>query len=183
MDIRTQENLIEAYLFERHIDADRIGNIKSALAGQDGVQFVAQFVGAFNLFARVVAADLGELQGRIAGQYYDVGVRSEWSLNLTGARPKAPKRHSPYICALVCCRTSVDPFGLLGTLDKLFDAERGYGAAVVNAPDFDVLVDLGADTIEEVVDLVVRLREVKGIGRTSTAFADLDNNAIRPEAT
>ena len=183
MQIRTQEGLIEAYVFERHVDTGGMEGIKSGLAGAPGVQFVAQFVGAFNLFARVVADDLGQLQGRIAGEYFDVGVRSDWSLNLTGARPKAPKRHSPDICAMICCRTTADPFGLLDTLDELFDEDGDYGAAVVNSPDFDVLVDLGAETIEAVVDRVVQLRKVPGIGRTATAFADLHNNALRVTAT
>jgi hypothetical protein len=181
VEIRTQEGLVEAYVFERHVDSGGMQGVKGGLASAPGVQFVAQFVGAFNLFARVVADDLGQLQSRIAGEYFDVGVRSDWSLNLTGARPNAPKRHSPDICAMVCCQTTVDPFGLLETLDELFDED--YGAAVVNSPDFDVLVDLGAETIEAVVDRVLQLRKVPGIGRTATAFADLRDNALRVTAT
>jgi hypothetical protein len=181
VDIRTDEGLIEAYVFERNIESGGIEGIKSGLASAPGVRFVGQFVGAFNLFARVVAADLGELQRRISGEYFDAGVHSDWSLNLTGPRLAAPKRHSPDICAMVCARTSVDPFGLLDDIDELFADVGDYGAAVVNAPDFDVLVDLGAATIEEVVDRVVQLRKVRGIKRTATAFADL-TNAIRVAA-
>jgi hypothetical protein len=178
MNIRTDpDNLIEGYIFERHVASAGITTIKAALAAQPGVAFVGQFVGAFTLFARVVANDLGELQGRID---WRAGIRSDVSLNLTGQRPAAPKRQSPDICALVCCQTTVDPFGLLTRLDEAFLSEGAYGAAVVNAPDFDVLVDLGADTIEEVLDRVVRLREFDEIRRTATAFADLGNgNAIR----
>jgi hypothetical protein len=183
VEIRTEEGLIEAYVFERHV-ADSVAELgieglKTALAAAPGVRFVAQFVGAFNLFARVVAQDLGQLQRRIAGEYYEAGVRSDWSLNLTGPRPSAPKRHSPDVCALVCCQTTVDPFGVLDVLDQMFDGAGDYGAAVVNAPDFDVLVDLGAPTIEDVLERVLQLRAVPGIGRTATAFADLERNAIR----
>jgi hypothetical protein len=81
----------------------------------------------------------------------------------------------------VCAQTTVDPFGLLDALDAQFGhLDEAYGAAVVTSRDFDVLVDLGADTIEDVIDLVRQLREVPGIGRTSTSLADLTENAIRP---
>ena len=176
--IRTEEGYIEAYIFERHIEEGGIGAIKRALAGAPGVRFVGQFVGAFNLFARVVASDLGELQRRIAGEYWEAGIRSDFSINLTGSLPNAPKRQSPDICALVCAQT-VAPFGLLETLNEDF-LSPGDGIAVVTAPDFDLLIDLGADTIEDVIDRVKGLRKVPGIGRTSTAVADLIDNAIRP---
>ena len=183
MDIRTVDDEIEAYVFERHIETAGVYGIKEGLGGAPGVRFVGQFVGAFNLFARVVANDLGELQARIAGEYFDAGVHSDWSVNLTGKRIAAPKRQSPDICALVKVRTKVDPFGLLDVLDERFLGEGAYGAAVVTAPDFDLLVDLGADTIEDVLDRVLALRALPGIGRTSTALADLANNAIRPSAS
>jgi hypothetical protein len=50
---------------------------------------------------------------------------------------------------------------------------------VINDQDFDLLVDVGGDTIEHALDRVVALRAFHGIGRTSTAFADLAE-AIRP---
>lgn len=182
MAIRTENGEVEAYLFERHIDVGGIAKIKSALSGAQGVAFVAQFVGAFNLFARVVADDLGQLQERIAVDYYKAGVRSDWSVNLTGDRLMAPKRHSPDICALVCAKTTVDPFELLATLDDRFGREGGYGAAVVTSSGFDLLVDLGAETIEAAIDRVRDLRKVSGIGRTSTALADLRDNALPPRS-
>jgi hypothetical protein len=181
MDIRTMDGEIEAYIFERHIGAGGIDGIKAGLASAPGVRFVGQFVGAFNLFARVVASDLDELQRRIAGEYWEAGIHSDFSVNLTGARPAAPKRHSPNICALVCAQATTDPFELLDILDETFlEANPTYGAAAVTAADFDLLIDLGADTVEEVIELVKDLRSVPGIGRTSTALADLADNAIRP---
>jgi hypothetical protein len=182
MDIRTAEGEIEAYVFERHIEASGIDGLKSSFATAPGVRFVGQFVGAFNLFARVVAADMGELQRRIAGEYWEAGIHSDFSVNLTGNRPAAPKRGSPPICALVCVKVKADPFDVLERLDEEFLSAGAYGAAVVTAADFDVLVDLGADTVEDVIDRVLQLRGLPGIGRTSTALADLTDNEIRPES-
>lgn len=182
VEIRTEEGLLEAYVFERHLDGQGIGELKEAFAATPGVRFVGQFVGAFSLFGRVVAEDLGELQRRIAGEYRDAGIHSDWSLNLTGSREAAPKRFSPDICALVCARATEDPYVVIHAIDERFDG-TSYGAAVVTARDFDLLVDLGADSVEEVVDRVRELRAIAGIGRTSTALADLAGNAIRPQAS
>jgi hypothetical protein len=188
---RTEDDLYEAYIFERHVAPAGISAVKKFLAMQPGVEFVAQFVGAFNLFARVVAPDLGTLQQRIAEDYFEAGIRSDFSLNLTGPKPTAPKRGSPPICALVCCSVDVpDAITFDAQLEDKFNdflaANRDqfpkgtYASAVINHPDFDVLVDLGEDSIEKVLDLVLQLRTFLGDGaRTATAFADLTNNEIR----
>lgn len=181
MDIRTVDGEIEAYIFERHVGEAGFEGIRSGLAEAPGVRFVGQFVGAFNLFARVVASDLGELQRRIAGEYWAAGIRSDFSINLTGARPNAPKRHSPDICALVCAQVTAHPFDVLSAIDEAFADVIPYGAALVTAADFDLLVDIGGETIEDVVERVFELRGLPGIGRTSTALADLADNALRPE--
>ena len=178
MEIRTAEGLIEAYVFEEHIEGGRIGYIKETFSRAPGVQFVGQFVGSFGLFARVVAHDLAELQSRIENEYWEAGVHSKWSLNLTAYSTLAPKRGSPPICALVRARATDDPFEVRDALDDGFLLE-GEGAAVINDQDFDLLVDVGGDTIEHALDRVVAVRAFPGIGRTSTAFADL-SDAIRP---
>ena len=179
----TAEGLLEAYVFEEHIEGGPIDEIKAAFARKPGVRFVGQFVGSFSLFGRVVAADLPELQKRIKKDYWEAGIHSDWSLNLTASSAAAPKRASPDICALVCARAEGDPFEIWGRLNAAFlriDPDDGEGAAVVNARDFDLLVDLGSDTIDGVIERVKELRAFDGIGRTSTAVANLAGNAIRP---
>ena len=182
MDIRTAEGELEAYVFEREVDGG-IDLRKGAFADAPGVRFVGQFVGAFTLFGRVVAPELRELQSRIKNEYWNAGIRSQWSLNLTGGRADVPKRASPDICAIVRVRSLGDPFEVIGALDERFLDEGAYGAAVVTADDFDLLVDLGGRTVEDVVDRVLALRAVPGVGRTATAIADLADNAIRPSAS
>jgi hypothetical protein len=180
--IRTAEGKIEAYVFERHVEGKSVAELRSDLASQPGVAFVAQFVGAFQLFARVLVEDLQELQLRIDGDYRDAGVHSDWSTNLTGSRVLAPKRASPDICALVCAQADGNPFEIINGIDAEFaddDGDVSYGAAVVTAVDFDLLVDLGASSLEDVIQRVKRLRNVDGIGRTATSLADLASNAIR----
>ncbi|MEP6759667.1 MAG: hypothetical protein ABJB55_10770 [Actinomycetota bacterium] len=182
MGIWTKEGLLEAYVFESHIDAERAGATKQRFADAPGVRFVGQFVGHFTLFGRVVAESLGQLQERIEGDYWESGIHSAWSLNLTASSAAAPKRGSPDFCALVCARAGGDPFEIRDMLDDGFLRE-GEGAAVVNARDFDLLVDLGADSVDGLLERVLALRDVSGIGRTATSFADLADNAIRPSAS
>jgi hypothetical protein len=182
MNIRTAEGNLEAYVFATASDGSKNGFVKESFASKPGVAFVGQFVGAFSLFGRVLASDLSELQTRIDDDYWDAGIRSHWSLNLTGDRIEAPKRASPDICALVRVRARDDPFDVIGRLDEQFSGSA-YGAAVVTGSDYDMLVDLGADTVEDALDRVLQLRAIPGVGRTATALADLANNAIRPESS
>jgi hypothetical protein len=182
MGIWTEEGLLEAYVFESRVNTARISENKDSFARAPGVRFVGQFVGHFSLFARVVAESLAQLQERIDGDYWDAGIQSNWSLNLTASSAAAPKRGSPDFCALVCARAAGDPFEIRDMLDEGF-LNEGEGAAVLNAHDFDLLVDLGADSLDGLLERVLALRDVDGIGRTATAFADLADNAIRPSSS
>ena len=176
----TDRDRLEAYVFERVASTERIADLTAELAGKPDVEFTAQFVGHFSVFARVTAASLKELQNRIDGSYREAGLRSDWSLNLTASSAAAPKRGSPDYCALVCVRTQADPFGVQEALeDNFLDLGAGEGAAVINHDDFDVLVDLGADDYVALVDRVKALRGQPDIGRTATSFAYLPGNAYR----
>jgi hypothetical protein len=185
MDIRrTEDGKLEAYVFVRHPEGSGIGAVKESFGNAPGVAFVAQFVGAFCLFGRVVADQFTELQGRIDTEYWGAGVRSDWSLNLTADREARPKRGSPDFCAMVRAEADGNPFEIIKDLDGQFLdqlPDGAYGAAVVTGDGYDLLVDLGADTPEGAVALVMQLRAIPGIARTATAIADLSNgNAIRP---
>jgi hypothetical protein len=186
MEIRRQEDgNLESYVFVQHPDGEGIGAVKQAFSEAPGVDFVAQFVGAFTLFGKVLASELGELQTRIDTEYWGRGIRSDWSLNLTTDRTARPKRGSPDFCAMVRAQAEGNPFQVIVGLDDEFLGkvpDLAYGAAVVTGHDYDLLVDLGADTVEEVIQMVIQMRKVPGIGRTATALADLSNgNAIRPQ--
>ena len=153
--------------------------------GGHGVKFVAQFVGSFTEYTRLELPALDDAQRLIAGPLWDAGVRSHASTELKFGI-MGPKRGSPPYCALVRLRAGKDPFELLDDLDAKFgpllDTETyWYGAAVVTG-DFDLLVDLGRQSLEELEDSVIGdLRSVPGIASTETSFAYLPGNAIRNE--
>ena len=181
MDIRTVDGDIEAYIFERHIEVGGFDGIKIGIGRGAWGSVRGAVRGCVQSVRPRGGERSGELQRRIAGEYWEAGIRSDFSINLTGARPNAPKRHSPDICALVCAQATADPFDVLSAIDEAFFDVIPYGAALVTAADFDLLIDIGGETIEDVVERVFELRGLPGIGRTSTALADLADNAIRPE--
>jgi hypothetical protein len=143
--------------------------------------FVGQFVGSYAAFARLEVSSFEELQGLIAGDLWEAGVRSEWSTNVASSRLALPKRGSPDYCALVRIRTQ-NPFSLLESLDNKFEELIGddywYGAAVVNGK-YDLLVDLGRPSFEELKSaLVDDLRGVDGVASSEASFAYLPGNAL-----
>ncbi len=173
MDIRNTDNEIEAYLFQHHVGDPGINAVRDSLVDMPGVRFVGQFIGAFSLFARVVSPELGELQRRIGDDYARAGVGSTWSVNLTAKSAAAPKRGSPDMCALVLARIKGDPFAFRDMLDEDFLDTDHEGAAVITALDWELLVDLGGDTVEDVLERVAAFRALHGVKRTATAIADI----------
>jgi hypothetical protein len=177
VDIRNKDHEIEAYLFQHHVGDPGINAVRDSLVEMQGVRFVGQFIGAFSLFARVVSPELGELQRRIGDDYARAGVGSTWSVNLTAKSAAAPKRGSPDMCALVLARIKGDPFEFREMLDADFldigDEVPHEGAAVITALDWELLVDLGGDTVEDVLERVAAFRALPGVKRTATAIADI----------
>jgi hypothetical protein len=154
------------------------------LFGNESVQFAGRFVGSFVGFGRVVAPDLETLQSWIDGQYWDAGVRSDWSVVVKPSSLSIPKRRSPDYCAMIRVRVAhdVDPEELLDRLDEHYHdtwEAMGYGAAVVSGGSFDLLVELGADSLPELWSRVRELRGQAGVARTATAVAFLPNNGLR----
>jgi hypothetical protein len=151
----------------------------------DPVKFTAQFLGSFNVYTRLETPLLADAQSFIAGPLWEVGIRSQASTELQVSRILGPKRASPDYCALVRVQAAGDPVALLNALDDTFEGKvdpdtYGYGAAVVSGRGFDLLVDLGRPSFEELkVAILEDLRGVDGIAGTDSSFAFLPGNAIR----
>jgi hypothetical protein len=184
------EQPLESYVFMSDLDVGtNPRQVKEAFATRRGVRFVAEFVGSFKIFGAVETATLEDLQNLIAGEYWETGLRSDWSTLVKASELMTPKRGSPDYCAIVRAQPTDDAIEVLGRLDDRFrerfeaDPAHGhfvYGAAVVTG-SWDLLIDLGADSRSEVMGLVLDdVRQVSGIGRTQTSLAYLPGNAIRP---
>jgi hypothetical protein len=180
-----------AYVLIDHVEpGKRIRDVLDDLFDQnaDTVRFVAQFAGPYIGFVAYETENLGDLHTLANGPFWDAGARCI-TLVVTEASKKAmPKRHSPDVCAMIRAM-SRDPSGTLERLDDTFgprydeqegladdDRTFGYGAAVVNG-DFDLLIEVGAETKGGAIALVNEVKAVPGVGRTSTAFAFLPGNA------
>jgi hypothetical protein len=159
--------------------------VESVGANRDQVKFVAHFIGSFLVYTRVETPSLEDAQAFIAGPLWEAGVRSQASTEIKVSSIRGPKRASPPYCALVRVRAAGSPFDLLDALDdrfrpKLDENEYWYGAAVVTGRGFDVLVDLGRPSFEELWKAIADdLLTVEGIADTDSSFAYLPGNAIR----
>lgn len=181
------------YFFSNDVPAGKtLRQVIEDISHQPGVRFVAQFDGEHKIFGAVDHDTLEALQSAIAESYIPAGLLSTWVRLDTSSRIMAPKRGSPDYCAIVRVRTDGDPEEVLAAIDDRFEERYeddepdhrrfGYGACTVTGSDFEILVDLGADTHKEVVRTAkVDLGGVTGVLRPlriSTSF--LPGNAKRP---
>lgn len=182
----------EYYFFCNDIPPGKtIQQIIDEIATWPGVRFVARFSGEYKIFWARQVNTLEELQSAIAESDFpdipSVRVRLE-----VPSRIMAPKRGSPDYCAIVKVRTDGDREAVLRAIDDRFEERYrqdepehrlfSYGACTVTGLDFEILVDLGADSHHEVIRTAnVDLGAVLGVLRPlriSTAF--LPGNAKRP---
>jgi hypothetical protein len=191
---QTEPKQEQWYCFSNDIPPGKtIRDVIDDVAGQPGIRFVAQFTGEYKIFAAAEFDALEELQSAIAENYGPAGLSSQWVKLDGSSRIEAPKRGSPDYCAMVRVKTDDDPDEVLAAIDDTFEERYqqdepdhhlfGYGACtVVPGPDFQILVDLGADSLQEVIRTAkVDLQAVEGVLRPisiSTSF--LPGNAKRP---
>ncbi|HEY7754624.1 MAG TPA: hypothetical protein VID69_00175 [Actinomycetota bacterium] len=149
------------------------------------VRFASQFIGSFQVYAHLEVESIADAQD-LANSLWPQGIRTEMGVEIKVAQ-RGPKRGSPDHCALIRVRPRDDPFEVLDRIEArfepLFDPEEyTWGAAVITGRGYDLLVDLGRPTIGQLRKAILdELREVEGIGKTDTSFADLRVNAFRPE--
>jgi hypothetical protein len=191
---QTETKQEQWYIFSNDIPAGKtIRQVIDDIARQPGVRFVAQFTGEYKIFVAVESDTLEELQTAIAENYVPAGLQSQSVRLDVSSSIRAPKRGSPDYCAIVKVKTDGDPEEVLSAIDDRFEERDqqdepdhhlfSYGACtVVPGPDFQILVDLGADSLPEVIRTAkVDLRSVPGVLPSismSTSF--LPGNAKRP---
>ncbi|MEX1262948.1 MAG: hypothetical protein WEE66_03270 [Actinomycetota bacterium] len=143
------------------------------------VFFASEMVGGYLGFAHVRTETLADLQDLIAGELWSRGAHSahcvEAGVAHVGTVFKGVKRSTPEVIALVRVRTS--PGALGQVMDTMAD-EHGplretFKGASVTFGDFDILLQLGADSFEAVAaDVYGPLQTIDGIVSTDTAFTD-----------
>jgi hypothetical protein len=191
-----EEAAINAYVFMHLFEPgapregfNKIEDVLDQFRSKTGVRWAHQFVGSFVAFGAVDADSLGDLQARIAGEFWDAGVRSEWSLATKPSLFGAPHHGSPPFHALIRVRTKRrNPDDVLDDLDAAFTpivvpligdyGEDGwrdhfyYAAATVSGKGFDILVELAAGSMEDLTKLIFeRIRPIDGVSSTDSSFA------------
>lgn len=147
------------------------------------VIFASEFVGAYHGFAHVRVDDddgegLKRLEHFIAGPLWEAGVRSNFATEsgvaTTTDGKKGAKRGSPGIIGLVRIKLKRSRAEEAWTQLVALIEERPetfVGASTVNG-DFDVLLQLGGETLEDVQNAALELASVSGIVRSETALTD-----------
>ncbi len=174
---------LHAFVFIDHVpDGETPRSLAEKLRGmgrppEGPVMFASDAVGSYLGFAhlRVEEDDLSGLQDLISGSLWEAGVHCKYCVETKvykdpSERVIGPKRSTPEIIGLVSI--GVAPGRVDEVLEQLGRAKAFKGASVVTG-DFDILLQLGGDTLGEVLEAAMGdLQHVDGIRRTSTALLD-----------
>lgn len=191
---RTIQEITEAFRNLPLHEGRRFERESEAEPNPFGVRFAQQVVGSSVIFGAVSAPDFETLQRWIANEFWDVGVRSEWSVADRPSRYRAPYKHSPPYYAFIRVRTSGNPRNVLDALDASMDGkilplieeygpddDYGHGgwrdvfeyrAATVSGKGFDILVELAANSIQELTNTIIDyIGPTEGIESTDTSYS------------
>ncbi|CAN5522711.1 hypothetical protein BH20CHL6_BH20CHL6_04460 [soil metagenome] len=173
------ESDIHAYVFVAEAGQDTIDRLKQAEQpdlppGDTGIRFVAPLSGPYDAVAVVQAADVQALQDLVLGTIQtgtmEAGAKLRTETSIALAFPRIIKRTlARPVEAFV--RVWVQPGqgrAVIDNLEKLGDA---YMGAALVAGDFDILVELGADTFDELRETLLTMHEtVEGIARSASSI-------------
>ena len=149
--------------------AEVIAELRKQVNKDEGpVFFASLFDGDFAGFAHLSADGLPELAGLIDSVLFDLGVRSDNSTEAkvytsAAAIPMGPKRQSPRFCALCRVRTTERPLGVLQAIGESFDSSLPFMGASMVIGRFPLLVEFGADDMDDLAEAIERLRGVPGV--------------------
>jgi hypothetical protein len=182
----SSDGLMDAYAFVEQTSGTA-AEFVDAVVKVPGVRFAARTVGSVVAVVAVECDGLGQLQDDLLPQVAKAGsVTSGWTA-AAGPRPTglAPKKGKTRHGGLVRLRTSdrvataVAVLDRLGHLDDPEWRDQGFGLAVAHTygGGFDVLLDIGAPTADDVFDLLSRLDALPSVAAADIALARYDDNA------
>lgn len=143
------------------------------------VMFAAELLGSSKGFAHLRGESLAEVQDFVGGSLSRRGVASNYSTEkdwaTIGPRKAGAKRDTPEVIALIrlCVRKGEVSSVLRALADQEGPLKDTFKGASSVFGDYDVLLQLGADTFDEVAAAAYGpLQEIAGIQSTDTAFTD-----------
>ena len=189
---------LHAFLFVDHVAADQklrdvVDSLAEMVPGDDPeapdhqpptdhvvVLAATETLGPFGAFVHLWAppAGLAALQDFVAGPLLDLGIRCDYSVQGTaytsptgGVYPMKVKKCDveAFVRIWLDATDDRDPFAVMAELSEL----EGFQGAATVFGSFDLLLVLDGKSIGDVANVIMgKLRQIRGIARTETAFAD-----------
>lgn len=171
-----------AFLFVDHVEPGKTAEqVVEALRakGKPPVMYASTFVGDYVAFAHVRVRHLRELQDLIEGTVWEAGARCAWAIE-SHITTLGAKRKSPGLIALT--RITMHR----GSEDQAREAlvaephATGFVGVSKITGEHSLLLQMTGTSIDDAeTNIHNALRDIEGVIRTSTAFADGDRTEER----
>jgi hypothetical protein len=159
----------DVYVFARDTDPGLVGRfMQNPVAG---VRFLANTSGAFSAFAVVEAPDLAQLPALVASVFGPaVGGGGDPETAKPIAIGTEQLRRTKPFARIAFARIWAEPGRAADVLDATATL-TGYNGSAIVAGEFDVLVEVGADSDAALfAQLLGELHKLPGVRRTATAL-------------
>jgi hypothetical protein len=159
---------VDAYVFIREADEGAVAGLAGKAYGE--VRYVAPITGAYLALAVVTVDGLPELEKLVLERFREAGVRATETAVPVLHGPNQIK-WEPEAAVEAFVRIWVERGRAEEVLGAASNLSGALGAAVC-AADFDILLELGGGSFEDVAGtLLNELHQLPGVVRTATSLA------------
>ncbi|MGH2680121.1 MAG: Lrp/AsnC ligand binding domain-containing protein [Actinomycetota bacterium] len=141
--------------------------------GKPPIMYASTFSGEFVAFAHVRARDIRHLQDLMADPIWNAGPRCSWHIE-SRITAFGAKRKSPGLIALT--QVKVRPGKARTVRSAIIERDPpGFVGVSGVSGHFDLLLQMTGSSVEEIEERVeAAVRDIDGVVRTATSFADGD---------
>lgn len=160
-----------AYVFAKEADGNAMERLRG-LVGDYGIRFVTSLSGPYDALIAVEAADLPELEAIVRDQIRSTGVAGTETAIVVPVVPPLPMpKWTPPDDVEAFVAVSVEQGRAQDVLNQASRIE-GFMGGVIVAGTFDVLLEFGGNTYEQVAEILLNsLHTIDGIESTRSYFA------------
>jgi hypothetical protein len=176
-----EEGRMDAFVFVREVSGPIAGDLRALVPEESNpVRYVTTLSGRYDAMLALEAESLGELQSYVLDTIHGQRqLATETAIQLVEGPLRIKRLPAREIECFV--RIKAEP----GRAQEVLEGTSGlpgYQGSAIVAAEFDVLLELGGSTFEEVAGALLQMHRIEGIRSSASSFAASEAEGSRDGA-